>query len=216
MEFFLLVVASFTMLYGLLDGLYYDAINNNNVSIRRFICDPDGTRWSGGTALFWMWCFALSKFFELFDTVILVCRGKKPNFLHWYHHISVLLYTWWAIITKFSPGWLFGTINCFVHSIMYDYYKVASYGIKLTYAKSVTKIQIIQMMAGILLTLLWIYYHYLDANTCTCDHSQYIITSAIIMYASYLTLFSLFYINRYNKKKKKLNQYKSKNKIKFL
>ena len=39
-----------------------------------------------------MYMFMLSKFPELVDTVLLVLRGRPVPFLHWYHHITVLLY----------------------------------------------------------------------------------------------------------------------------
>lgn len=38
--------------------------------------------------------FALSKPIELLDTLFLILRKRPVIFLHWYHHVTVLLYTW--------------------------------------------------------------------------------------------------------------------------
>ncbi|GMS81749.1 hypothetical protein PENTCL1PPCAC_3924, partial [Pristionchus entomophagus] len=45
---------------------------------------------------FWAEQFALSKVFELVDTMFIVARKRLLMFLHWYHHINVLVYTWHA------------------------------------------------------------------------------------------------------------------------
>ena len=85
------------------------------------ICDGKHRRW-GGPAFVWMYVFTLSKYVELFDTAFMVLRRKPVSFLHWYHHTSVLAYTWFAVVVGFCPGWYFATINSAVHTIMYFYY----------------------------------------------------------------------------------------------
>lgn len=38
--------------------------------------------------------FVFSKVPELGDTVFIILRKRPLIFLHWYHHVTVLLYTW--------------------------------------------------------------------------------------------------------------------------
>ncbi len=69
---------------------------------------------------FWTWMFILSKVPELGDTVFIVLRKQKLIFLHWYHHVTVLLYTWYSFAGFVAPGRWFITMNYMVHSIMYS------------------------------------------------------------------------------------------------
>ncbi len=66
-----LTILSFTMLFGLLHGLILDTIEFPPTSLSEVICNATNSRWNG-TLSFWIWLFAMSKFIELFDTVILV------------------------------------------------------------------------------------------------------------------------------------------------
>lgn len=44
----------------------------------------------------WSEAFMWSKAVELGDTFFLILRKRPVIFLHWYHHVSVLLFTWHA------------------------------------------------------------------------------------------------------------------------
>lgn len=67
----------------------------------------------------WVYLFTMSKFVELGDTLFLVIRKRNVMFLHWYHHVTVLLYTWFAFTHNASTGKYFIIMNYFVHSLMY-------------------------------------------------------------------------------------------------
>ena len=59
---------------------------------------------------------------ELGDTIFIVLRKQKLIFLHWYHHITVLIYCWYSFSQYTAPARWFVVMNFVVHSIMYTYY----------------------------------------------------------------------------------------------
>ncbi|BET00396.1 GNS1/SUR4 family [Nesidiocoris tenuis] len=75
--------------------------------------------------------YFIAKLTELLDTVFFVLR-KKDNqitFLHLYHHTMMPMAAWGT--TKYYPGGhpaFIGSINSFVHVIMYAYYMFAAMG----------------------------------------------------------------------------------------
>jgi GNS1/SUR4 family len=73
--------------------------------------------------------YFLTKIFDLFDTVFFVLKKKQSHvsFLHVYHHAGMVALAW--IGTKYFAGGhsvFMGTINSFVHVIMYLYYYLTS------------------------------------------------------------------------------------------
>jgi len=44
------------------------------------------------------------------------------QFLHWYHHITVLLFCWHSYAVTSSTGLYFVAMNFSVHAVMYGYY----------------------------------------------------------------------------------------------
>ena len=115
--------------------------------------------------------FALSKVVELGDTFFIVLRKKPLLFLHYYHHISVLIYTWqsggfrtltanlgdYATLTiehsnisgaeHCGAGRWFILMNYTVHSLMYGYFTLRAMGFKVPLIGSiiVTFMQTMQM-----------------------------------------------------------------------
>lgn len=66
---------------------------------------------------FWVFLFLMSKFAELGDTFFLVARKRPVMFLHWYHHVTVLLFTWHAFQHDSATGRYFILMNVIVHSV---------------------------------------------------------------------------------------------------
>lgn len=83
--------------------------------------DPESMIGSSTTGL-WCMLFVLSKIPEFGDTFFIVIHKKKLMFLHWYHHMSVLMCCWHSFVSKAPTGLFFGTMNYGVHAIMYFYY----------------------------------------------------------------------------------------------
>ena len=102
---------------------------------------------------FWGFAFVLSKVPELGDTVFIVLRKQPLIFLHWYHHISVLAYTWYSFSEYTAPARWYCMMNYTVHAVMYSYYalKALRFRIPRPIAMVITTLQLIQMiMVGII------------------------------------------------------------------
>jgi len=165
---------------------------------------------------FWMTLFIFSKYFELMDTVFLVLRGKKVIFLHWYHHITVLLYCAHAWAMHISCGVWFAGMNYLVHSVMYAYFfftSVGYYKLVSPIAPFITFIQIAQMVCGISV-LAHAGYTQLNApllegltlresqlEACAIDPANWKL--GLMMYFSYFVLFVQLFRNKYLPSKKK-------------
>jgi len=175
---------------------------------KNWVCNGDLT-WSGDAdVVLYSHLFCLSKFPELLDTAFLVIRGKHVLFLHWYHHISVLLYCWYSTQERY-PATAFACINAFVHSVMYYYYFRTAQGIKPAFAKMVTQIQLVQMAMGMGFTAIFMKWHYEAPSA--CNGGQVMVASGLLetsfgvtggMYFSYFVLFAILYMDRYCNKNK--------------
>eukprot|EP01065_Artemidia_motanka_P009365 TRINITY_DN14784_c0_g1_i1.p2 TRINITY_DN14784_c0_g1~~TRINITY_DN14784_c0_g1_i1.p2 ORF type:complete len:281 (+),score=71.23 TRINITY_DN14784_c0_g1_i1:94-936(+) len=150
--------------------------------------------------------FTWSKFAELGDTAFLVLRARPVEFLHWYHHATVLMYVWFAFGTGTPSALLFGTMNYTVHSVMYTYYAVSQYSrILYPLRMIVTSMQLAQMVAGVGIGVLTAVYTYQGGCSKTYDTRYFVLCWS--MYCSYLLLFAkLFhasYIAKTRKREKK-------------
>lgn len=171
-----------------------------NYSLKENFCfEPEHTCGSGSTG-FWVQLFALSKIPELVDTFFIVVHKKPLLFLHWYHHVSVLLYCWHSYVTRSNVSFLFGVMNYAVHAVMYGYYFLMAIQRKPKWFSAfyLTVAQISQMVVGVSCTLYGLYLLYFtDAKShgCLLDLSNN--AAAFIMYGSYLYLFLEFFLQRY-------------------
>mmetsp|Transcript_23524 Transcript_23524/g.65686 ORF Transcript_23524/g.65686 Transcript_23524/m.65686 type:complete len:295 (-) Transcript_23524:288-1172(-) len=170
------------------------------MSIRDNFCkDPRETYGSGSSGL-WVQLFILSKFPELVDTFFIVIHKKPLIFLHWYHHITVLLYCWHSYVTTSPPGIFFVVMNYSVHASMYGYYFLMAAKLRPKWFNPIiiTAFQISQMVVGVIVTVMGFYYYSVDSE---CEIEKENNIAAFIMYGSYLFLFMQFFIGRYFKPK---------------
>lgn len=164
----------------------------------------------------WICLYIISKYVELLDTFFLIFRKKQITLLHWFHHSTVLLYTWDTYFVELPAGVTFTCVNATVHTIMYFYYFLSTlYGKPLKWNIYVTILQILQMIFGIFITIYCLYisftYEYNDQwNLSLVQNLQkqfsfrqghYIskknILCACAMYLSYFYLFVRYFVNRY-------------------
>lgn len=151
--------------------------------------------------VFWGLLFAISKYLELFDTVLLILKnpGRKIIFLHWVHHWSVLLITWYIGYYRIPVGWFYMIVNALVHSFMYYYYAMTELGYRPTWNFYLTLGQTLQMVFGTALNVIWFYgYWYGNKLGCTCDRGCGQMFIGIgVMYVTYLILFTQFFLEKY-------------------
>ena len=100
-----------------------------------------------GPSKLWAILFTTSKVYELGDTAFIILRKQKLIFLHWYHHITVMIYTWYTHAYFIAPGRWFVVMNFSVHAVMYSYYTLKAIRFRLPKSISmvITLLQILQV-----------------------------------------------------------------------
>jgi len=166
--------------------------------LRFTVCDPNFLEADHVTAL-WTWLFVLSKLPELVDTVFIVLRKQKLIFLHWYHHVTVLWFSWYSYVGFTSTCRWFMVMNYAVHALMYSYYGIrASRIMKVpnVLAMVITTLQTLQMVVGCTINILAFYY--LSSGE-KCSVSYQNLLWSFLMYISYFYLFARFFYLSYFK-----------------
>jgi hypothetical protein len=161
--------------------------------------------------------FIYSKIPELLDTVFLILRKRNVIFLHWYHHVTVLLFCWQAWHTCVGYGIYFASVNYSVHALMYTYYFCTNIGVRgivRPLAPFITGFQLSQMAFGLaILGSVW-YYATIstrgpeklaeavmagkglyDPEACHYDNAN--LKLGLAMYSSYFLLFAEYFWNKY-------------------
>ena len=179
----------------LLDRLFY-------LPFEQTICEPAFSSYGAGAVGFSTMLFINSKIPELIDTVFIILRKKKLIFLHWYHHVTVLLYCYNAYTTEAAAGIYFVAMNYTVHSLMYFYFFLhAANAVPKWYPTVlITTMQILQMMVGSIIVFMSIYYYLYGGKMYKpyeCSNQLTNLSLGAIMYLSYLFLFLEFAFNRY-------------------
>lgn len=178
---------SYYMVAEMYDSLYLKGFDNS-------VC----ITCANTSAQYWMWLFALSKIFELGDTVFIVLRKQKLIFLHWFHHILALIYTWYSFGQNISLGRWFVTMNVVVHSLMYGYYAFRSMQIYIPrqIAMTVTSLQIIQMILGFYVSS---YAFYAKLTGSYCEIPLKTATFGFLVYVIFFLMFAKLFVNNYIK-----------------
>lgn len=176
--------------------LLFNLIYNSN-DFKDTICKNPSQLWGKNP---WVGLFVYSKIPELVDTFFIIARKRPLIFLHWYHHVTVLLYCWHSYAVEAPQSLYFIAMNYSVHAIMYGYYALSAMKIKPFWLPPVmiTSSQIMQMIVGLFVQYS-ASYHYLYNSNDSCTLNGTNIFWGGLMYASYLKLFCEFALNRYLK-----------------
>ncbi|XP_011876283.1 PREDICTED: elongation of very long chain fatty acids protein 1-like [Vollenhovia emeryi] len=155
--------------------------------------------------IFEIMVFGMSlKFFDLIETIVFVLRKKNRqiSFLHTYHHLSTILFLWGSAryyIHSFLMCMAF--LNGIVHTIMYSYYFLSTFGPNmqqklLPLKKQMTTIQIVHIafLMGVPLRAL----------VPSCGNSDVKLFSALTILNGIVVIstFFQFYYSAYKKSKK--------------
>jgi elongation of very long chain fatty acids protein 6 len=153
------------------------------------------TRWCYGFAEgeFLVFLFDISKVFEFVDTIFIVLRKRELIFLHYYHHVSTMLFCWYCNQTSQEfgcHGFYFATMNFFVHFVMYSYYAAAAmrFTIPKIISTFVTIMQIAQMIFGVAIVY--------TLGTCTPTDKKTLYFGSLL-YLSFFLLFAHFFYTKY-------------------
>lgn len=176
--------------------LYY---NLTNMPLHDNLCDDPAALYGSGSTGLWVQLFILSKFPELIDTFFIVVHKKPLIFLHWYHHVTVLLYCWHSYVTTSPSGLFFVVMNYSVHAVMYGYYFLMAVKLRPKWFNPiiVTFMQLSQMFIGVGVTIVAFYYYNNPVAGKTCHIQKENNVAAFLMYGSYFYLFAQFFVGRY-------------------
>lgn len=166
------------------------------------VCESALIAYGGGASGLATQLFILSKIPELIDTVFIVLRKKPLIFLHWYHHVTVLLYCWNSYVTTSSAGIYFVAMNYSVHAIMYFYYFLQAIKSIPKWFPSwlITIAQISQMFVGTFIVGASLYFYFEGGEKYApgkCNNSVSTLIAGFVMYGSYLYLFVEFAVKRF-------------------
>lgn len=170
--------------------------NITTMSFRHTICTHPKVTYGDGACGLWVMLFIFSKVPELVDTLFIILRKRKLWFLHWYHHITVLLYCWYSFAHQSPAGLYFVSMNYTVHSAMYGYYYLQSIDKwpKQIPPSLITIAQISQMFVGTGICLMSMLY-LTDGEACDVGTGN--VVAGALMYGSYLYLFVDFFVSRF-------------------
>ncbi|KAI7833300.1 GNS1/SUR4 family-domain-containing protein [Kickxella alabastrina] len=151
----------------------------------------------------------LTKWLEFVDTILLVLKKKRLEFLHYYHHSLTMVLCFEELLGRVSVAWIICSINLFVHVIMYYYYFLASCGKKVWWKEIVTTLQIVQFVVDLGLCYFCLYTHItfhavvsLPSIGADCRGTRLAAYYGCVLLSSYLLLFVQFFIKTYIKEEK--------------
>lgn len=159
--------------------------------------------------IFGYW-FYMSKFYEVFDTIIILLKGRPSSLLQSYHHSGAMMCMWAGIRYQSPPIWIFVVFNSFIHTLMYFYFSLSCLRIRVPvlFKRTLTSLQITQFLVGGSLAVVHAFIWYTDLSSgeltnCIGTTDQALPLFINVGYLTPLTaLFAAFYIDSYIRPKK--------------
>ncbi|XP_025268385.1 elongation of very long chain fatty acids protein 4-like [Camponotus floridanus] len=151
-----------------------------------------------------VWFYFMLKILDYVETCVFILRkkNKQVSGLHLYHHVSTLLITWLGLrYFAVGPAVINSLVNSFIHTIMYTYYFLATWGPEVQEAIApmkqwITKAQMVQFV----ILILYVSQNFLP-NCKVIDHWIVILFIGNLLFNFYM--FYDFYQKAYNKPKRK-------------
>jgi len=148
-----------------------------------------GGLWTGWSGWF-IWVFMVSKFYELGDTAIVMGKGYRIIFLHWFHHATVPVLCAVHASEPNSAVWTELILDALVHTVMHTYYTCVAAGIRVPFKSLVTSMQLVQFVTVVA------HFSYLLAT-----HGFWAFPLMFLggysVYLTYLLLFVRFFVQAY-------------------
>ena len=132
------IILNIYMIYGLLPVISYPNIYGINIAYTPQL-------------RYFVYIHYLSKYFDYFDTLFIILRGKEKqqlSFLHVYHHSTIGII--WGLLLHYGHGNGTASFGCFINSIihlfMYSHYLCTSLGYNNPFKKYITRAQLLQFV----------------------------------------------------------------------
>lgn len=187
-----------------------DFIASKSSSFWRSLCDTEQGIWSQSLS-YYGYYFYLSKFYEVFDTIIILAKGRQSSLLQTYHHAGAMLSMWAGMRFASPPIWIFVVFNSLIHTIMYFYYTISALKIRFPriLKRALTTAQICQFVFGGSFAVMHMFVYYFNTNSgeyCPCldtPGKMFALTFNVAYLAPLTYLFVMFFIESYVKGWKK-------------
>jgi elongation of very long chain fatty acids protein 6 len=165
-------------------------------SLRESLC-VFGSSYSDGPGAFWIVVFVLCRIFQLLDTMFIILRKKPLPVVHWFQHVTMVLYCWDGFATR-SPTLVFiAGANYMLNAMMYGSWCLVALKLKVVNLSAVplmiTVMQICESVMGLGLCCVSLH-HIMGGATCGSPRNT---IAGIMIYGSILFLQGSLEWNKY-------------------
>jgi hypothetical protein len=194
------VVASAAIFVGCWEATAVEIRETRWIRSRKFknaaewvMCFPLGTRPSG-RVFFWSYIFYLTKYHQLFDTVIWILHKKPLTFLHVFHRITVVCvcYAWLEFSQSLQIVAILATTVLYV--VVYSYFLCCSIGWGCWSSLLPANCQMVHLAFTLLAYVALLALHFTTREGCN-GMGAWLFDA--LSNATFLLLFLNFYLKRY-------------------